>query len=119
MATDLVEQITHQHLFNQFWLTVFLVIPMVLVARAVVAGTRYSPILIIVVFGLLMGYLMVATGVTQPGLADFPMLGMVAKATIVALTASFFVGGQELRKIFGKIPLQADESVTYSSEQEH
>jgi len=117
MAMDLVEQITHQHLFNQFWLTVFLVIPMVLVARAVVAGTRYSPILIIVVFGLLMGYLMVATGVTQPGLADFPMLGMVAKATIVALTASFFVGGQELRKIFGNIPLQADESVTYSSEQ--
>jgi len=96
---------------------VFFVIPMVLVARAVVAGTRYSAILIIVVFGLLMGYLMVATGVTQPGLADFPMLGMVAQATIVALTASFFVGGQELRKIFGKIPFEPDESVRYATEQ--
>jgi len=116
-SSELVEQIVHQHLFNQFWLTVFFVIPMVLVARAVVAGTRYSAILIIVVFGLLMGFLMVATGVTQPGLADFPMLGMVAKATIVALTASFFVGGQELRKIFGKLPLQSDESVSYATEQ--
>lgn len=117
MPPDVLQQITQQQLFNQFWLTVFLVIPMVLVARAVVAGTRYSPILIIVVFGLLMGYLMVAAGVTQPGLADFPMLGMVAKATIVALTASFFVGGQELRKIFGKIPFQRDESVRYATEE--
>jgi hypothetical protein len=63
----------------------------------VVAGTRYSAILIIVIFGLLMGYLLVATGVSDPGLRDFPMLGMIAQATVIALAASFFVGGQELR----------------------
>ena len=37
----LMQEIAHQHLFNQFWLTMFFVVPMVLVARAVVAGTRY------------------------------------------------------------------------------
>jgi hypothetical protein len=47
----LMQEIAHQHLFNQFWLTLFFVLPMVLVARAVVAGSRYSAILIIVVFG--------------------------------------------------------------------
>lgn len=117
LTPGLMQEIAHQHLFNQFWLTVFFVIPMVLVARAVVAGTRYSAILIIVIFGLLMGYLMVATGVSEPGLGDFPMMGMVAKATIVALAASFFVGGQELRKIFGGLPMEADRSVSYATEQ--
>jgi hypothetical protein len=117
LTPDLMQEIAHQHLFNQFWLTVFFVIPMILVARAVVAGTRYSAILIIVIFGLMMGYLMVATGVSQPGLSDFPMLGMVAQATIVALAASFFVGGQELRKIFGGMELEADKSVGLATEQ--
>jgi hypothetical protein len=28
-----MQEIAHQHLFNQFWLSVFFVIPMVLVAR--------------------------------------------------------------------------------------
>lgn len=114
---QLMQEIAHQHLFNQFWLTLFFVIPMVLVARAVVAGTRYSAILIIVIFGLLMGFLLVATGVSQPGLADFPMLGMMAQSTIIALAASFFVGGQELRRIFGKTKVPADESVLYATEQ--
>lgn len=112
-----MQEIAHQHLFNQFWVTLFFVIPMVLVARAVVAGTRYSAILIIVIFGLLMGYLLVATGVSQPGLADFPMLGMMAQSTIIALAASFFVGGQELRRIFGEGKVTADESVVYATEQ--
>ncbi len=113
----LMQEIAHQHLFNQFWLTLFFVVPMVLVARAVVAGTRYSAILIIVIFGLTMGYLLVATGVSEAGLADFPMLGMIAQTTVVALTVSFFVGGQELRRIFGRTKLPPDESVVYSSEQ--
>lgn len=117
LTPQLMQEIAHQHLFNQFWLTVFFVIPMVLVARAVVAGSRYSAILIIVIFGLLMGYLMVATGVSQPGLADFPMLGMVAQSTIVALAASFFVGGQELRRIFSGADDGPDTSVTYATEQ--
>jgi hypothetical protein len=114
---QLMQEIAHQHLFNQFWLSVFFVIPMVLVARAVVAGTRYSAILIIVVFGLAMGYLLVATGVSEPGLADFPMLGMIAQATIIALVASFFVGGQELRRIFSRIHVPPDQSVVYATEQ--
>jgi hypothetical protein len=112
-----MQEIAHQHLFNQFWLSLFFVIPMVLVARAAVAGTRYSAILIIVVFGLLMGYLLVATGVSQPGLGDFPMLGMIAGSTIIALAASFFVGGQELRRIVGGHQVPPDQSVVYAMEQ--
>ncbi len=114
---QMMQEIAHQHLFNQFWLTFFFVIPMVLVARAVVAGTRYSAILIIVVFGLLMGYLLVAADVSTPGLADFPMLGMVAQATVIALAASFFVGGQELRRILAGVHFPPDQSVVYSTEQ--
>jgi hypothetical protein len=114
---ELMQQVAHQHLFNQFWLSVFFVIPMVLVARAVVAGTRYSAILIIVIFGLLMGWLLVATGVSEPGLADFPMLGMIAGSTIIALSASFFVGGQELRRIFSRADVPPDGSVVYATEQ--
>jgi hypothetical protein len=117
LSPQLMQEVAHQHLFNQFWLSVFFVIPMVLVARAMVAGTRYSPILIIVVFGLTMGFLMVSTGVSEPGLRDFPMLGMIAQATIIALAASFFVGGQELRRIFGRLEVPADQSVVYATEQ--
>jgi hypothetical protein len=114
---QLMQEIAHQHLFNQFWLSVFFVIPMVLVARAAVAGTRYSAILIIVIFGLLMGYLLVASGVSAPGLADFPMLGMIAQSTVIALAASFFVGGQELRRILAGKPVPPDHSVVYVAEQ--
>lgn len=113
----LMQEIAHQHLFNQFWLTLFFVVPMVLVARAVVAGTRYSAILIVVIFGLAMGALLVTTGVSEPGLADFPMLGMIAQATVIALTASFFAGGQELRRIFGRHRLPPDQSVVYATEE--
>jgi hypothetical protein len=114
---QLMQDIAHQHLFNQFWLSLFFIVPMILVARAVVAGTRYSAILIIVIFGLLMGFLLVVTGVSRPGLADFPMLGMIAQSTIVALAASFFVGGQELRRIFSTVETPSDESVVYATEQ--
>jgi len=113
----LMQEIAHQHLFNQFWLTLFFVLPMVLVSRAVVAGSRYSAILIIVVFGLVMGYLLVASGVSEPGLSDFPMLAMVAQTTVVALAVSFFVGGQELRRIFGRRAVPVDDSVTYATDQ--
>lgn len=116
-ALQVMQEIAHQHLFNQFWLTLFFVIPMVLVARAVVAGTRYSAILIIVIFGLMMGYLLVVTGVSEPGLRDFPMLGMIAQATIIALAASFFVGGQQLRRLFSGVDVGADDSVVYAKEE--
>jgi hypothetical protein len=36
------------HILNQFWLTFLMVISMVLVSRTFVAGTRYSPILILI-----------------------------------------------------------------------
>jgi hypothetical protein len=117
ITPQLMREIVHQHLLNQFWLCLFFVVPMVLVARAVVAGTRYSAILIIVVFGLLMGYLLVSTGVSLAGLPDFPMLGMIAQSTLIALAASFFVGGQELRRIFSRTRLPADDSVSYATEQ--
>jgi hypothetical protein len=114
---QMIQEIAHLHLFNQFWLTLFFVVPMVLVARAVVAGTRYSAILIIVIFGLLMGWLLVQTGISAPGLPDFPMMEMVSRATIVALAVSFFVGGQELRRILAGKEIVNDDSVIYSTEQ--
>jgi hypothetical protein len=97
-----LEQIQHLQILNQFWLSLFLLIPMVLVARTVVAGTKFSPILIVVIFGLSMGYILVASDVATPGLTEFPIIDFISRTTIVALTASFFVGGQEMRKIFGK-----------------
>ena len=90
---------TNLELFSQFWIIILFLIPMVLISRTVVAGTRYSPILIIVIFGLTMGYLLVFSGVSTPGLPEFPFVDLIAKTTIIALTVSFFVGGQELRKI--------------------
>ncbi len=113
----MLEQFMSLNLLNQFWITLFLIIPMVLIARTVVAGTRYSPILIIVIFGLSMGYILVETGVAEPGIGAFPMVNMVASATIIALVVSFFVGGQELRKIFSDKPLKNEEMVIPSQEE--
>jgi len=96
---------------DQFWLTLLLLLPVVLVARAVVSGSYYSPILIIVVFGLVTGALLVATGTVRPGLPEFDLLGLLSRTTIVALTASFFVGGQELRRMFGGVGAVADPSL--------
>ncbi|MFE8701514.1 hypothetical protein ACFYKX_12995 [Cytobacillus sp. FJAT-54145] len=114
---DIVNQVTHLQLLNQFWLILIFLIPMVLVSRTVVAGTRFSPILIIVIFGLTMGYLLVLSGVASPGLPEFAFVGLMANTTIIALTATFFVGGQELRKILGNKELTEDEFVIPSSEE--
>ncbi len=113
----LIEQITGLQVLNQFWLSLFLVVPMVLIARTVVVGTRYSPILIIVIFGLFMGYMLVSSGVSVAGLPDFPLIDIISKTTIIALTVSFFVGGQELRKILSNIKTETDTSVIYSTEE--
>lgn len=113
----IMDQITSLQMLNHFWLTLFLIIPMVLIARTVVAGTRYSPILIIVIFGLAMGYILVASGVAEPGLREFPIVDFIARTTIIALIVSFFVGGQELRKIFGGKELSSDEMVVPSDEE--
>ncbi|WP_067840071.1 hypothetical protein [Amphibacillus sediminis] len=113
----ILEQFASLSLLNQFWITLFLIIPMVLIARTVVAGTRYSPILIIVIFGLAMGYLFVQTGIAEPGIATYPMVNMVASSTIIALVVSFFVGGQELRKMLAKKSLTNREMVTPSADE--
>jgi len=103
--------------FGQFLLTFFLLIPLVLIARTVVAGTRYSPILLIVVFGLAMGYIMVATRVSTPGLPEFQIVNLISTTTIIALIASFFVGGQELRRVFGKTKVENNELETPSQDE--
>jgi hypothetical protein len=111
------EQFTNIELLNQFWMLLFFVIPMVLVSRMVVAGTRFSPILIIVILGLSMGYLMVLTGIATPGLVEFPFVDLMARTTIIALTVSFFVGGQELRKILGNKDLEIEDTVVVSNDE--
>ena len=114
---DILIQLAKLQILNQFWLSLFLLIPMVLISRTVVAGTRYSPILIIVIFGLTMGYVLVASGVSTPGLPEFQIIDLISRTTIIALTVSFFVGGQELRKIFGGIELEPDSMVVPSQEE--
>lgn len=111
----LLQQIAGLEMLNQFWLTMMMVIPLVLIARTVVAGTKYSPILIIVVFGLAMGFVLVASGVATPGLPEFPIVDLISKVTLVALTVSFFVGGQEIRKILSKVTLGVDDMVIPST----
>jgi hypothetical protein len=107
----------HLQFLNQFWWSLFILIPMVLIARTVVAGTRYSPILIIVIFGLLMGFVLTGSGVTTAGLPDFPLLNILSRTTIIALAATFFVGGQQLRRVFTKERLPQDESVIYCTDE--
>jgi hypothetical protein len=114
---DIVTQVSNLQVFNQFWQSLFLLIPLVLVARSAVAGTRYSPILLIVVFGLLMGFILVASGISTPGLPEFQMIDIIGKTTIIPLIASFFVGGQELRKVYGKIKIDPCDFVIPSDEE--
>jgi len=106
---DIIIQVESLQIFNHFWLTLFLLVPLVLIARTTVAGTRYSPILIVVVFGLAMGHILVASGVSTPGLPDFQIVDMISRTTIIPLIASFFVGGQELRKLVSKIDINTQE----------
>ncbi|MCL2417493.1 MAG: hypothetical protein FWD02_06125 [Bacteroidales bacterium] len=114
---DILTQISKIQAFNQFGLTLFLLVPLVLIARTVVAGTRYSAILLVVIFGLIMGYILVVTGVSVPGLPGFQMIDILSKTTIIPLIASFFVGGQELRKVFQKIKIDPNDLVVPSDEE--
>lgn len=107
----------HLQFLNQFWWSLFILVPMVLIARTVVAGTRYSPILIIVIFGLLMGFVLTSSGVTTAGLPDFPLVNVLSRTTIIALGATFFVGGQQLRRVFSKNSVSPDESVVYCTDE--
>ncbi len=111
---NFTDQLASMYILNQFWLTFLLVVSMVLVSRTFVAGTRYSPILIIVVFGLLMGFVLVKTGLATPGLKEFPVVGFTSRVTITALIASFFVGGQEIRKIISRQKIDSIDIVVPS-----
>lgn len=111
------EQIPSLQMLNHFWLTLFLLIPMVLISRTVVAGTRFSPILIIVIFGLALGYILEASGVAGKGLVEFPFVNFIAKTTIIALIVSFFVGGQEIRKILSGKSLDGEDLIIPSKEE--
>ncbi|GAL33577.1 hypothetical protein JCM19240_2273 [Vibrio maritimus] len=78
------------------------VVIMVLLSRTIVANTKYSAVLVIVVLGLLMGTLFVKTGLAQPGLQEFPAIVLLSQTTVIALIATFFVGGQEIRRLLSK-----------------
>ncbi len=109
--------IANTHILNQVWLTFLMVISMVLVSRTFVAGTKYSPILIIVVFGLLMGFVLTQSGMASPGLKEFPIVDFTSKVTITALIASFFMGGQEIRKIISRQELDKTDIVMPSQDE--
>ena len=97
-------------LLNHFWLTLLLLLPVILISRAVVAGTKYSPILIIVIFGLTLGLVLKISGIGTPGLSEFPIVGLASGVTVTALIVAFFVGGQKLRNTFftPKLPSKDD-----------
>ncbi len=103
--------------FNQLFLAFILLIPIVIIARTVVAGTKYSPILIIVVFGLLMGFLLERSGVAAAGLPDFTLVQFMSKVTVIVLIVTFFVGGQELNKLAFKKHLDIEDLVIPSEEE--
>ena len=114
---SLSEHISNAHILNEFVLSFIMVVSMVLVSRSVVAGTRYSPILIIVIFGLIMGWILVSSDLASPGLTEFPIVDLSSKVTITALIASFFVGGQEIRKILANRKIDKTDIVIPSEEE--
>lgn len=114
---QLIEQIANIQVLNHLWLTIVMLISMILISRTVVAGTKYSSILIIVIFGLSMGLVLVQSGVSAPGLEGFPIVVLISRTTISALIVSFFVGGQELKKIMTKQDLAIEEMVVQSEEE--
>jgi hypothetical protein len=112
-----LEVIAKLEMLSQFWYALALTIPIVLISRSVVAGTKYSPILIIVIFGLAMGFILTKTGISTPGMSEFPIIGLTAQVTVVALIVSFFVGGQELYKIITRSEIEPDDMVVSSTDE--
>lgn len=117
MSMEIVHQLSQVQVLNQFWLLLFFIVPMVIISRMVVAGSRFSPILIIVIFGLLLGFLLVEVNIATPGLPEFPLVDFMARTTIIALIVSFFVGGQELRKILGNKEMEVKDIVVPMNEE--
>lgn len=104
-------------ILNHFWMTLAILLPIVLISRAVVAGSKYSPILIIVIFGLSLGLIFELTGLSEPGMASFPMIGFTSGVTITALIVTFFVGGQTLRNTFFKPKLPKEDDVILNDQE--
>ncbi|GLS89230.1 hypothetical protein GCM10007916_02970 [Psychromonas marina] len=97
-----MEQLLHTSAFGHFFIAMLLIISMVLISRTIVAGTKYSSILVIVLIGLAMGAMLVKSGMATPGLAELPAITLISQTTVIALIASFFVGGQEIRRLLSK-----------------
>lgn len=104
-------------ILNHFWLTLLILLPIVLISRAVVAGTKYSPILIIVIFGLLLGMILQISGIGSPGLSEFPIIGLSSGVTVTALVVTFFVGGQKLRNTFFSPKLPSEDDVIVNEDE--
>lgn len=104
-------------ILNHFWLTLLILLPIVLISRAVVAGTKYSPILIIVIFGLLLGMILQISGIGTPGLSEFPIIGLSSGVTVTALVVTFFVGGQKIRNTFFTPKLATEDDVVLNDEE--
>ena len=104
-------------LLNHFGLTLLLLLSVVLISRAVVAGTKYSPILIIVIFGLTLGLILQIGGIGTPGLFEFPIIGLASGVTVTALIVTFFVGGQKLRNTFFRPKLPSKDDVVLNEDE--
>jgi hypothetical protein len=111
MGTEILE------IFNHLLLSLAVILVVVLIARSVVAETKYSPILIIVVFGLALGMVLELTELSTPGLAEFPVVGLSGSTTIIALIATFFVGGQKLRNTFWKPKTPKEDDVELNNQE--
>lgn len=106
-----------EQIFTHLILTLAMLLVVVLIARSVVAGSKYSPILIIVVFGLGLGVVLKMSGLATAGLSEFPIVGLTGGTTIIALIATFFVGGQKLRNTFWKPKIPKEDDVVLNEEE--
>ncbi|WGV99431.1 hypothetical protein QF117_15965 [Vibrio sp. YMD68] len=113
-----MEHISVLSAVNHYFLALVALTIMVLVSRTIVAGTKYSSLLVIVVFGLGLGALLVKSGMAAPGLGEFPVVVLMSQTTVIALIASFFVGGQEIKRLLSKQDFNVDDSYFVASTKE-
>lgn len=112
-----MENLSYLIAFNHLSFAIVAVVIMVLLSRTIVANTKYSAVLVIVVLGLSIGTLFVKTGLAQPGLKEFPAIVLLSQTTVIALIATFFVGGQEIRRLLMK-EFGSNESLVVAAKNE-